>query len=230
MSDYTQTQNRRDAEHSEAYRKWYAMLSPEEKKTLAKGDAHLTGSARLNLPYVQNPKKARRDNDPDRQESEERASENRASYSPDISASVDTLADQLAERFGVSGDTAKRIVAWHNEAVEREAITYKAFLFQRVIAGFIEPGNLRVRAGALAFAAGLDALNGLGSLREFSKKVGVSPAIVSRVKLWWQKELNLSPSPHGKSEQARANYSTAQKEKHWRNKKCQSQKKTIPSS
>lgn len=222
MSDYLQRQAREDAAHEIQYAKWVKSLSLADREKLRKANPALSDAASLDKPYVTK-KRGRKDDS--EESSQDPAESNAASFTPDIASAVDSLAEILAERFRISIEAAKQIAAWHKSTVESESIAYKAFLLQRMIAAFIEPGNLRLRAGGLAFAANLAALNGVGTLRDFAARINVSPAAVSKVKKWWQTELALPPSPHGKSREACANYSTAQKNKHWRYKKC----KAIPS-
>jgi len=213
--DYNLRQKREDEAHEKAYAAWYAGLSAREKAALRKSEG-VSISARMDKPYVQKPKRKRPEDDG----REPRTDRHAVIVRPDMAGAVDTLGDVLAERFGVALATAEAIAAWHVGEVESAALTHKAFLFQRLIAGFIEPGNLRIRAAGLAYAANLAVLNGLGSLRNFATQNGVSPSAVSKEKRRWQKDLELPPSPHGKSEEACQNYSRSQKTKHWRNQKC----------
>lgn len=219
MNDYTFRQKRENEAHEKNYEAWFASLSPQQQEKLRKAGG-VTKSARLSKAFVEKSRRQKKDREDRDEESCDPADRPSASISIDIAAAVDTLADWLAEEHGISLGAATAIANWHNATVEAEAMAYKAFLFQRLIAGFIEPGNLRIRAAGLAFAANLAALNGIGTLREFARKNGVTPAAVSKEKRRWQKDLKLPPSPHGKSEAACQNYSTAQKAKHWRNKKC----------
>jgi len=223
MNDYTFRQKRENEAHEKAYDAWFASLSQEQQKKL-RAAGGLSKSARLSKAFVEKTRRKKNDREEGSDETCDPADRPAASASFDIAAAVDTLADMLAEEHGISSEAAAAIAKWHTRNVEAEAISYKAFLFQRLIAGFIEPGNLRIRAAGLAFAANLAALNGIGTLREFARKNGVTPAAVSKEKRRWQKDLKLPPSPHGKSEEACQNYSHAQKSKHWRKTKCKIKK------
>lgn len=213
--DYAVRQARRDAEHERAYADWLATLNPSQRRMLAAAD-DVSPGARLDTAAVERSRRG-----PVMPEPSHRPEETlRMSHTPDMAGRVDTLAETYAERYGISEDLAARIAADHVEAVEAEAMTYKAFLFQRLIGAFIAPGNVKLRAGALAFAANLAALNGLGTQTEYAARLRVRRQSLSKVVVWWRKELNLPPSPHCKSDEARRKFSEAQKQKHWRKKKC----------
>lgn len=133
----------------------------------------------------------------------------------------DSMEDGLAEQFGLTARQARGIADWHRGRMEEEQRQAKAFLLQRVVAGLIHPGNVRVRVGALAFATDLAALNGWRTQDEFAKSESVSRQAVSKLTKWWQRQLELMPSRFMKSEEACATYSEAAKKKHWRGKKMQ---------
>lgn len=90
---------------------------------------------------------------------------------------------------------------------------------QRVCGMLISEENPKISVAALAFALNLDALNGLGSLREYAAKIGVSPEALSKKKREWEAELNIPPNAFSKTATAKAALSVAQQTKHWKKKK-----------
>lgn len=89
---------------------------------------------------------------------------------------------------------------------------------QRVCGMLISEENPKISVAALAFALNLDALNGLGSLREYAAKIGVSPEALSKKKREWEAELNIPPNAFSKTATAKAALSVAQQTKHWKKK------------
>lgn len=208
-SDYDIRRQRADHDYATAYAEWVATLTPAQRH-----DLMLKGVEACELGRMAPVKTDDRRGSGDAPELPE------ASYVPDIAGGVEGEAGELADLLAINVATAKRVLAWHRKRVENEAQAYRAFLFQRLIAGFLMPGNLRVRAGALAFAADLAALNGMSTIRAFAKSIGMSPFGVSKVVTYWRELLDLPANRHSKTREARAAYSRAQHEKHWRIKKC----------
>ena len=99
---------------------------------------------------------------------------------------------------------------------------------QRVCGMLISEENPKLSVAALAFALNLDALNGLGSLREYAAKIGVSPEALSKKKREWEAELGLPPNAFSKTATAKAALSLAQQTKHWKNKLWTPLKKKSP--
>jgi len=89
---------------------------------------------------------------------------------------------------------------------------------QRVCGMLISEENPKISVAALAFALNLDALNGLGSLREYAAKIGVSPEALSKKKREWEAELNIPPNAFSKTATAKAALSVAHQTKHWKKK------------
>jgi len=89
---------------------------------------------------------------------------------------------------------------------------------QRVCGMLISEENPKLSVAALAFALNLDALNGLGSLREYAAKIGVSPEALSKKKREWEAELHIPPNAFSKTATAKAALSIAQQTKHWKKK------------
>jgi hypothetical protein len=91
-------------------------------------------------------------------------------------------------------------------------------VIQRVIGLLLIEQNVRISVAGLCFALNLDALNGLGSIREYAAQIDVSPEAISKKKRQWEAELGISSTTFGKTTKAKAALSQAQRLKHWRNK------------
>lgn len=99
-------------------------------------------------------------------------------------------------------------------------ITPEAMLIvTRIVGTIISHENVRIATAALAFALNMNELNGLGSLREYAKKIGVSPEAVSKMKRKWERDLKLPPNAFSKTPTAKAALSLAQQTKHWKKAK-----------
>ena len=105
---------------------------------------------------------------------------------------------------------------------------FTSLTLQRVIGGIISSDNALIAVTALAFALNLDALNGLGSIREAAKKFGVSPEAISKKKRQWEKDLEIPPNAFAKSAAAKQALSIAQQTKHWKNAIWKAPAKTTP--
>ncbi|MDR0532518.1 MAG: hypothetical protein LBH01_01030 [Verrucomicrobiales bacterium] len=132
---------------------------------------------------------------------------------------LDGLPEKLAERFGIPLETAQKLARWHGLVLSSEAQRYRAFLFQRLIAGFLQAKNPKLAAAGLAFAAELNALNGLGSQAEYARKIGLSRQALSKTTKFWQTELELETSVFQKSEKACGEYARNSLTNHWRKRK-----------
>jgi len=109
-------------------------------------------------------------------------------------------------------DTDPPPSAASSAAATREAIS-------RLVSLLLMSKNLRLDAYALAFAANLDALNGIGTQGEVAKKLGLSATMVSRRTEHIRELLDLPYSPHQKGKTARTAASKALLKDHWRNRK-----------
>jgi hypothetical protein len=86
----------------------------------------------------------------------------------------------------------------------------------RVVGMIIAHENVKIATAALAFALNMDGLNGLGSIREYAARIGVSPEAISKAKRKWESELQLPPNAFAKTPTAKAALSLAQSTKHWK--------------
>jgi hypothetical protein len=147
-----------------------------------------------------------------------------ASYTEDLARRLDKFSDQMVEKFGLQTRTAIPLASFIIHTIEQESISYKAWLFGKVCGVMLNAKNAKLAAAGLAFASNLASLNGLGSMRQYGRKIGVSVEAVSKVKRKWQAELLLDSKAHSKTPEACANYAIAAKEKHWRRQKFTAEK------
>lgn len=189
-----------------AHAAWIASMSPAERKKVREmnlesyGDdnSEVGGHSPFNISDIADSPIARTDTD--------------------YAAAIDLPDEIFADRFGVTRTQAAAILTWHESttatAVERE----KAAYLQIIVGGLLSSKNPKMNAAGLAFAANLDALNGLPCQRQFARENHVSPSAVSKVVKQWQTALGLQPSAHQKSEKACQTYSITGKESHWRDR------------
>jgi hypothetical protein len=96
-------------------------------------------------------------------------------YWPDIASEVDRPEETLADHLGTTPAVALRVMA-HTERAVRES---QALTLGKVVGLLLETNNLPVMAHAIAFAAGLDQLNGKRSQAQVARELGVTRALVS---------------------------------------------------
>ena len=134
----------------------------------------------------------------------------------DFAASIDTPDQELAEQFGINPTQARSILEWHDRELAIAIERHEGHFLGIIVGGLLSSKNPKLASAGLAFAAGLDALNGLGCQREYARKTGLSASAISKVVKAWQRSLNLRPSAHQKSEQACLTYAEVGKKRHWR--------------
>lgn len=142
-----------------------------------------------------------------------------ASYRPDIASLVDTLADEIAEKFKIQPDIVTLLANWMVFEIERQALSFRSNDINKIIGVFIDCQNPKLFSAGLAFAADLAALNGLGTQAAYARSIKLSRAAVSKTTKMWQRLLNLRPSSHMKSEEACQSYSRKATTDHWRKHK-----------
>jgi hypothetical protein len=98
-----------------------------------------------------------------------------AIYHHDYAAEIDTEEEVLADMLGISPAQAREVMA-HTEAEVRRS---QSLILGKVVGMLLETSNLPVMAHALAFAAGLDQLNGKRSQAQVARELGVTRALVS---------------------------------------------------
>jgi hypothetical protein len=140
----------------------------------------------------------------------------------DFAGMIDTAEETLAELFEVPIEIARKILTWHQQSLRKSIRRSESQFLHVIIGGLLSAKNPKLSAVGLAFAAGLDALNGLGSQRQYARQHGISPAAVSKVVKAWSRDLNLGPNAHQKSDAACETYSAVGKARHWRKQRCTS--------
>ncbi len=135
------------------------------------------------------------------------------------SETLDSPACLLAERFDIPEATAVEILKWHIQSTEDALIQRQSDLLAIVVGGLIASKNIRISSAGLAYAAQLDAVNGLGCQADYARSLGVSRSAVSKSVRAWERDLGLQKGPHQKSAAACLTYSEIGKSNHWRSQK-----------
>ena len=98
---------------------------------------------------------------------------------------LDTPAETLADRFGVSLATAQRIVEWHEAELasveDRHSHAASAGHLHRILAWLLGPGDAKAKAVALCFAADLQPLIGWHNLSDAAADLGTTSANLSKL-------------------------------------------------
>ena len=100
-------------------------------------------------------------------------------YWPDIADEIDSPEEILADSLGISVKAARLVLAH----VENEVRKNQALILGKVIGLLLKASNLPAMAHALAFASGLDQLNGARSQAEVARELGVTRALLSHYTL-----------------------------------------------
>lgn len=153
-----------------------------------------------------------------------------SAYTPDMASEVDSEAEELAEEFfwfvkneippskmQIDWLVVKEIIAcagvWGVSVQERERqnLAGKSWeMLGRVVAGLMAAKNLSATIHALAFAAGLDQLNGKKSQAEIARDLGCTRALISHYVVGWADVLGLTITKFRKSESSRETYKAVQ--------------------
>jgi hypothetical protein len=205
MTDhYIEHTKRETKKYLDAYKEFESNLTPEERKLLGNAASPLVESA---VTHGMSPIGD--------------LAESAIATSPlNMGDHCDSLHENLAEQFKIPVAIAKKIAAWHLAVVEREGEERKAAVVARIAGAFLNASNVKLTSAGLAYAAGLNSLNGLGTMAEYAASIGVSRQAVSKVAKQWQEELSLPNSSHMRDEEACKTYSAVQKTNHWRKKTC----------
>lgn len=108
--------------------------------------------------------------------------ESTGSYTPDFAAEIDKPEEIAADRYGVSLETARLIIADIKAAVRRR----QAETLGAVIGTLISGSNLQAKVYSLALAFGLDQLNGFHSQSEVARQIGCTRALISHYVIAWR--------------------------------------------
>lgn len=98
-----------------------------------------------------------------------------AVYHHDYAGEIDKEEEVLADELGITPQQARGVIAYTEAEVRRS----QSLILGRVVGMLLETSNLPVMAHALAFAAGLDQLNGKRSQAQVARELGVTRALVS---------------------------------------------------
>lgn len=101
------------------------------------------------------------------------------SYWPDMADEIDTPEEKLADELGISIKAAGLVI----KHVENEVRKNQSLVLARVIGLLLKASNLPAMAHAIAFASGLDQLNGARSQAEVARELGVTRALLSHYTL-----------------------------------------------
>ena len=116
---------------------------------------------------------------------------------------LDTPAELLAERFGVSVFTATEILRWHEAEqllhVEQTASAMGGAHLHRILAWMLGPGDAKAKAVALCFAADLQPLIGWTTLAEAADELGMTSANLSKLQTEIQAWLELPENQWNKT-------------------------------
>ena len=104
---------------------------------------------------------------------------NGGSYWPDMADAIDSPEEILADSLGISLKAASLVIAH----VENEVRKNQSLILGKVIGLLLKASNLPAMAHALAFASGLDQLNGARSQAEVARELGVTRALLSHYTL-----------------------------------------------
>lgn len=114
-----------------------------------------------------------------------------SSYTPDMSALIDTEVQLIADEYGVSLHEAQQIIQYaHNKSR-----ALQAELLASVIGLLLQSKNIPVMVHSLALAFGLNELNGAKSQSDIAKHLGVTRALVSHYVVGWRDMLTGNSKP-----------------------------------
>ena len=112
--------------------------------------------------------------------------ENTGSYTPDFASEIDSAEEIAADEYGVSIDTARRILRDRETAVRH----HQAEILGAIIGQLLAGNNLSVKVHSLAIAFGFDQLNGFHSQSEIARELGCTRALISHYVLGWRDVLS----------------------------------------
>ena len=98
-----------------------------------------------------------------------------AVYHHDYAGEIDQEHEILADELGITPKQARGVMEYRDRALRE----HQALILGRVIGLLLETANVPVMTHALAFAAGLDQLNGAKSQAQVARDLGVTRALMS---------------------------------------------------
>lgn len=109
-------------------------------------------------------------------------SSNPDSYCVDMADEIDSAFEIIADEYGVSLETAQRIIADRDRAVR----TSDAEVLGNIIGMLLSAGTNPVILHSLALASGLGHLNGIKSEADVARQLGVTRSLVSHYVIGWR--------------------------------------------
>jgi hypothetical protein len=140
------------------------------------------------------------------------------SFVVDFASEIDTLEDELCDRFGLSEKQANEIAEWHRGELENNGEKSNSKTLQLIAGGLLEKGNIKIKTLGLIFAGGFNLMNGWKSEREAARMTGFTVAAINQAKDFWVRLLDL-PRQNCKSDEAREKYRVNGVNNHWRNRR-----------
>lgn len=128
---------------------------------------------------------------------------NEPAYLPDAEEAIDKPEEILAELLGIKPDQALRVIRWHEDECKKHSMESWE-VFGRVIGLLISSKNMGAMVHALAFAAGLDQLNGARSQAQIAKELGCTRALISHYVVGWADVLGIDVTKFKKTDASRS--------------------------
>lgn len=222
IMSHDDSRSRMQAEAQAAWKAWWNGMSKAEQQELVRNG---TVSIKNGRPELLRDSHKVAGHAPH----EERDAAEHSSHSEGFNYSkLDALETQLAQAFDLDDETATRIARWHRQMLQRARSSTSATDLSRLAGPLIREDNPKVAVAGLAFALNMATLNGMGSIRDYAKRINVSPEAISKKKRQWERELDLPPGPHGKTHKSRRALSDSQKKNHKSKKKFTAPKNPKP--
>lgn len=109
------------------------------------------------------------------------------SYTPDFAAVVDQEPELIAELATISLRASRIVHTYMLERIEREAARRESRVITVIAGTFLRSqSNAKLLSAGLAFAAGLAASSGMGTMQDWAMQNGVSRAAVSKLAVFWR--------------------------------------------
>lgn len=135
------------------------------------------------------------------------------SVSPDMAAAIDSLADELQEKFGLSAGQAERVAEWSEERERDAALRMRSQVLWRILGRLLSrPVNdVWVVLWALAYQTGLSKYLTKANPKQKSEEIGVTRALMSHHVRQWDRafeslDVKVADMTFRKSAEAREKY------------------------
>lgn len=114
---------------------------------------------------------------------------------------LDSAESELLE-FGLTPQQVMLVIQWHHNKMQNDFADEFGERIAIVLRGILKPGNARLRAVALAMAAGCNAIIDIQTMREAALKEGCSVEYISRLAADWAAELGLPDGANRRGRQS----------------------------